>query len=76
MASGSTVIDVPAEATKALRLGDEQRNHLLAYSDSGRRSVVKQTAVRGGVLLVIVSDSPALVDADAANAVGKGHRAG
>uniref|UniRef100_A0AAU2AEA3 Secreted protein n=1 Tax=Streptomyces sp. NBC_00093 TaxID=2975649 RepID=A0AAU2AEA3_9ACTN len=67
--SGSTVIDMSATKTSAPELGDEQWSQLLTYSAGGQRSVVKQTAIRTGTILVIVSGSPALVDAHLAAAV-------
>lgn len=63
MASGSTVIDMGTQKTAAPDLGDEQWSQLLTYSAGGQRSVVKQTAIRTGNILVIVSGSPGLVDA-------------
>ncbi|WP_432104102.1 hypothetical protein [Streptomyces sp. bgisy091] len=42
--------------------GDEQWSQLLTFSVNGRSTVVKQTAVRDGSLLLIVSGSPGLVD--------------
>ncbi|MFI6808221.1 hypothetical protein ACIBO6_24940 [Streptomyces luteogriseus] len=66
---GSTLIDMHTQTTGAPRLGDEQWSQLLTYSAGGRRSVVKQTAIRTGTILVVVSGSPALVDAHIAAAV-------
>ncbi|WP_198358350.1 hypothetical protein [Streptomyces fildesensis] len=43
-------------------LGDEQWSQLLTFSAGGRDSVMKQTAIRDGNVLLIVSGSPALVD--------------
>ncbi|MCX5238964.1 hypothetical protein OG824_27555 [Streptomyces prunicolor] len=67
--SGSTVIDMGTTKASAPELGDEQWSQLLTYSAGGQRSVVKQTAIRTGKVLVIVSGSPALVDAHLADAV-------
>jgi hypothetical protein len=69
VASGSTVIDMSTTATNAPEMGDEQWSQLLTYSAGGQRSIVKQTAIRTGNILVIVSGSPALVDAHLADAV-------
>ncbi|MEU9397676.1 hypothetical protein AB0D86_47875 [Streptomyces sp. NPDC048324] len=66
---GSTLIDMHTQTTGAPRLGDEQWSQLLTYSAGGQRSVVKQTAIRTGTILVVVSGSPALVDAHIATAV-------
>ncbi|WP_006345952.1 hypothetical protein [Streptomyces sp. SID5473] len=37
-------------------------SQLSMFTAAGRDSVVKQTAVRAGTVLVVVSGSPALVD--------------
>ena len=69
--AGSTVIDMSTQKTAAPDLGDEQWSQLLTYSAGGRRSVVKQTAVRTGNVLVIVSGSLGLVDANLEKALVK-----
>lgn len=69
--SGSTVIDMSTQKTAAPDLGDEQWSQLLAYSLGGQRAVVKQTAIRIGNVLVIVSGSSGLVDANLEKAVAK-----
>lgn len=51
-----------ARKTSASRLSDEQWSQFLTFSADGHGSVVKQSAVRAGNVLVIVSGSPALVD--------------
>ncbi|MFJ9327258.1 hypothetical protein ACIRPN_18205 [Streptomyces sp. NPDC101230] len=71
VASGSTVIDMDTQKTPAPDLGDEQWSQLLTYSAGGQRSVVKQTAIRTGNILVIVSGSPGLVDAHLDKALTK-----
>ncbi|MEV1088928.1 hypothetical protein [Streptomyces microflavus] len=75
VASGSTVIDMGAQKTAAPDLGDEQWSQLLTYSAGGQRSVVKQTAIRSGNVLVIVSGSPGLVDAHLDKALTKARTA-
>ncbi|MFI0119890.1 hypothetical protein [Streptomyces globisporus] len=75
VASGSTVIDMGTQKTAAPDLGDEQWSQLLTYSAGGQRSVVKQTAVRSGNILVIVSGSPGLVDAHLDKALTKARTA-
>ncbi|EST29904.1 hypothetical protein [Streptomyces roseochromogenus] len=57
--------------TAAPDLGDERWSQLLTYSVRGQRSIVKQTAIRTGKVLVIVSGSPGLVDANLAKALDK-----
>ena len=59
------------EKTAVPDLGDEQWSQLLTFSAGGQRSVVKQTAIRTGNILVIVSGSPGLVDVHLAQAVRK-----
>ncbi|MCZ4103555.1 hypothetical protein [Streptomyces sp. H39-C1] len=53
-------------------LGDEQWSQLLTFSAGGRDTVMKQTAIRDGSLLLIVSGSPALVDRHLDKARNKG----
>lgn len=69
--SGSTAIDLTTQPTSAPDLGDEQWSQLLSYSAGGQRSVVKQTAIRAGNVVVIVSGSPGLVDAHLDRALDK-----
>ncbi|WP_371551524.1 hypothetical protein OG266_38830 [Streptomyces sp. NBC_00554] len=73
--SGSTVVDMGTEKTAAPDLGDEQWSQLLTYSAGGARSVVKQTAIRAGNILVIVSGSPGLVDTHLDKALAKARTA-
>jgi hypothetical protein len=73
--SGSTVVDMGTTKTSAPDLGDEQWSQMLTYSASGQRSVVKQTAIRTGNILVVVSGSPGLVDAHLDNALAKARTA-
>ncbi|MCZ1006805.1 hypothetical protein [Streptomyces lydicus] len=73
--SGSSVIDIDARKTTAPNLGDERWSQLLTYSAGGQRSVVKQTAIRTGNVLLIVSGSPALVDTHVAKALHKAQAA-
>ncbi|MFC8285114.1 MULTISPECIES: hypothetical protein [Streptomyces] len=61
--AGGTPIDVSSQKLAPPRgLGDEQWSQLLTASTAGRSTVVKQTAIRAGSLLLVVSGSPALVD--------------
>jgi hypothetical protein len=68
---GSNAIDVATRKTSAPQLGDERWSQLLTFSAGGQESVVKQTAVRTGNLLLIVSGSPALVDRHLDQALAK-----
>lgn len=61
--AGGTPIDMASQKLTPPRgLGDEQWSQLLTFSTGGRSTVVKQTAIRDGSLLLIVSGTPALVD--------------
>ncbi|WP_435600487.1 hypothetical protein [Streptomyces sp. C10-9-1] len=61
--AGGTPIDVSTRKLPVPHgLGDEQWSQLLTFTAGGRSTVVKQTAIRDGSLLLIVSGSPALVD--------------
>ncbi|MET9556868.1 hypothetical protein [Streptomyces sp. NPDC006645] len=67
----STLVDITTHEVPAPQLGDEQWSHLLAFSTGGRETVVKQTAIRDGSQLLIVSGSPELVDRHLATALDK-----
>ncbi len=69
--SGSTVVNVGTQVTAAPDLGDERWSELLTYSAGGQRSVVEQTAIRTGDILVLVSGAPGLVDANLEKALDK-----
>ncbi|KOT76399.1 hypothetical protein ADK70_38585 [Streptomyces rimosus subsp. pseudoverticillatus] len=66
---GSTPIEISTAKEVAPRLGKEQWSQTLAFTVGGRSSVLKQTAVRTGTVLVVVSGSPGLVDAHVHKAV-------
>ncbi|MET7737351.1 hypothetical protein ABZT02_39425 [Streptomyces sp. NPDC005402] len=70
--AGGTPVDVASQKLPAPHnLGDEQWSQLLTFTTAGRSTVVKQTAVRDGSLLLIVSGSPALVDRHLGKALAK-----
>ncbi len=70
--AGGTPIDMASQKLPAPRgLGDEQWSQLLTFSIGGKSTVVKQTAIRDGSLLLIVSGSPALVDRHLDKALAK-----
>jgi hypothetical protein len=75
VASGSTVVDMGTAKSAAPDLGDEQWSQLLTFSAGGQRNVVKQTAIRTGNILVIVSGSPGLVDTHLDKALTKARTA-
>ncbi|MEU5833059.1 hypothetical protein ABZ820_05120 [Streptomyces diacarni] len=60
--TGTSDITVTTRQTSAPRLGAEQWSHLLTFSAHGADTVMKQTAIRDGSTLLVVSGSPALVD--------------
>ncbi|WP_405388119.1 hypothetical protein OG596_09205 [Streptomyces sp. NBC_01102] len=61
--AGRTPLDMASQKLiPPHELGDEQWSQLLTFSTRERSTVVKQTAIRDGSLLLIVSGSPALVD--------------
>lgn len=70
--AGGTRIDIASQKLSAPhQLGDEQWSQLLTFSTGGRSTVVKQTAIRDGSLLLIVSGSAALVDRHLDKALAK-----
>ncbi|OIJ91664.1 hypothetical protein [Streptomyces colonosanans] len=70
--TGGTPIDMASHKLPAPHdLGDEQWSQLLTFSAGERSTVVKQTAIRDGSLLLIVSGSPALVDRHLDKALAK-----
>ncbi|MEW2620923.1 hypothetical protein [Streptomyces sp. NPDC048106] len=70
--AGETSIGIASQRLRAPHgLGDKQWSQLLTFSAGGRSSVVKQTAIRDGSLLLIVSGSPALVDRHLGKALAK-----
>ncbi|WP_326812354.1 hypothetical protein OIE62_07300 [Streptomyces scopuliridis] len=72
VATGGTAIDMVSQKLTAPRqLGDEQWSQLLTFSTGGQNTVVKQTAIRDGGVLLIVSGSPALVDRHLDKALAK-----
>ncbi|KUM99355.1 hypothetical protein AQI95_39630 [Streptomyces yokosukanensis] len=71
---GGSAVDIATQKTAPPHLGDEQWSQMLTFSADGHDSVVKQTAVRDGNVLVVVSGSPALVDRHLDKAVAKAAR--
>jgi hypothetical protein len=69
--SGSTVVTVTTQNVPAPQLGDERWSLLLTFTADGRSSLIKQTAVRRGPVVVVISGSPSLVDAHLHEAVAK-----
>lgn len=70
--AGGTPIDMASQKLPAPHgLGDEQWSQLLTFSAGGRDTLVKQTAIRDGSVLLIISGSPALVDLHLGKALAK-----
>ncbi|MEV0477401.1 hypothetical protein [Streptomyces prunicolor] len=70
--AGGTPIDITSQKLTAPHgLGDQQWSQLLTFTTAGRSTVVKQTAILDGSLLLIVSGSPALVDRHLDKALAK-----
>ncbi|SDG94447.1 hypothetical protein SAMN05216260_1391 [Streptomyces griseoaurantiacus] len=70
--AGGTQVDVTSQKLPAPSVGgDEQWSLLLTYIAGGRSTVVKQTAIRDGSLLLVLSGSPALVDRHLDKALAK-----
>ncbi|MEV0636359.1 hypothetical protein AB0I77_15585 [Streptomyces sp. NPDC050619] len=75
--AGGTPIDIASQKLPAPHgLGDERWSQLLTFSTGGRSTVVKQTAIRDGSLLLVISGSPALVDRHLGKALAKATAAG
>ncbi|CAM5324021.1 hypothetical protein SAVIM338S_00808 [Streptomyces avidinii] len=71
MVSGNVPIDVTVQKVTTPQRGDEQWGHVLTLTAGGRPSVMKQIAVRSGNVLIVLSGSPALVDAHVDKALAK-----
>ncbi|MFJ8676274.1 hypothetical protein [Streptomyces sp. NPDC093589] len=72
---GGTPVEMATRKLPAPRLGDEQWSQQLSFTAGGRTTVAKQTAIRTGTVLVVVSGSPGLVDAHIAKASRKAQAA-
>jgi hypothetical protein len=68
---GSTAVDVTVQEVPAPRLGDEQWAQLMTFTTGQRSTVVQQTAIRAGRVLLVLSGLPALVDAHLGKALAK-----
>lgn len=72
---GSRPVKITTQKLAAPALGDQAWSQLLTFTVGGQDSIVKQTAVRTGAVLLIVSGSPALVDSHVEKALAKAHPA-
>jgi hypothetical protein len=68
---GGTAIDISTQKTAPPQLGDERWSQLMTFSAGRRDTVVKQTAIRDGGVVLIISGSPALVDRHIDKALAK-----
>ncbi|GGU42661.1 hypothetical protein [Streptomyces violascens] len=68
---GSTPIQVPVQRLSAPQLGDEQWSQLMTFTANGRSTLMKQTVIRTGTIVVDISGSPGLVDTQVAKALEK-----
>ncbi|MFJ9616172.1 hypothetical protein [Streptomyces noursei] len=68
---GSTPIQMSTRRLSAPQLGDEQWSQLLTFTINGRSTVMKQTVIRTGTIVVDISGSPGLVDTQVAKALKK-----
>ncbi|MEW1632662.1 hypothetical protein AB0469_01140 [Streptomyces sp. NPDC093801] len=73
---GNRPVKVTTQKLTPPALGEQAWSQLLTFTAGGQESVVKQTAVRTGAVLVVVAGSPGLVDAHAEKALGKASSAG
>ncbi|MEU6312255.1 hypothetical protein [Streptomyces sp. NPDC047014] len=71
LVTATTVAEVRTQAVRAPRLGDEQWGQVLTITAGGRRTVVQQTVIRDGALLLVVSGSPAEVMVHGQTALAK-----
>ena len=67
----TTVAEVRTQTVPVPRLGDEQWGQVLTVTAGGRRTIVQQTVIRAGAVLLVVSGSPAEVTVHAQTALAK-----
>ncbi|MFG2294697.1 hypothetical protein [Streptomyces sp. NPDC048603] len=71
LVTATTVAEVRTQAVPVPRLGDEQWGQVLTVTVGGRRTVVQQTVIRDGAVLLVVSGSPAEVTVHGQTALAK-----
>ncbi|MFD4736103.1 hypothetical protein ACFWNQ_01860 [Streptomyces virginiae] len=71
LVTATTVAGVRTQAVPVPRLGDEQWGQILTVTAGGRRTVVQQTVIRAGAMLLVVSGRPAEVTIHAQTALAK-----
>ncbi|MFD4247529.1 hypothetical protein ACFWP3_38990 [Streptomyces sp. NPDC058525] len=71
LVTATTVAEVHTQAVPVPRLGDEQWGQVVTVTADGRRTVVQQTVIRDGAVLLVVSGSPAEVTVHGQTALAK-----
>lgn len=61
LVTATTVAEVRTQTVPVPRFGDEQWGQVLTVTAGGRRTLVQQTVIRDGAVLLVVSGSPAEV---------------
>ncbi|MEJ8641160.1 hypothetical protein WKI68_06075 [Streptomyces sp. MS1.HAVA.3] len=71
LVTATTVAEVRTQTVPVPRLGDEQWGQVLTVTAGGRRTVIQQTVIRDGALLLVISGSPAEVAVHGQTALAK-----
>ncbi|MEW2582972.1 hypothetical protein [Streptomyces virginiae] len=71
LVTSTTVAEVRTQRVPVPRLGDEQWGQVLTVASGGRRTIVQQTVIRAGAVLLVVSGSPAEVTVHTQAALAK-----
>ncbi|MFJ9789375.1 hypothetical protein [Streptomyces globosus] len=71
LVTATTVADVHTQTVPVPRLGDERWGQALTVTADGRHTIVQQTVIRDGAVLLVVSGSPAEVTVHAQTALAK-----
>ncbi|MEU7415128.1 hypothetical protein [Streptomyces antibioticus] len=71
LVTATTVAEIRTQTMPVPRLGDEQWAQILTVTASGRRTIVQQTVIRDGAVLLVVSGNPAEVTVHAQTALAK-----
>ncbi|MFD0373685.1 hypothetical protein [Streptomyces sp. NPDC127112] len=71
LVTATTVAQVRTQTVPVAHLGDEQWGQVLTVTAGGRRTIVQQTVIRAGAVLLVVSGSPAEVTVHAQTALAK-----
>ncbi|MFF3860119.1 hypothetical protein [Streptomyces sp. NPDC002209] len=71
LVTATTVAEARTQTAPVAHLGDEQWGQVLTVTAGGRRTIVQQTVIRAGAVLLVVSGSPAEVTVHAQTALAK-----